>query len=217
MNINFLLLSLIFYAFTLSFTKSFNYLHLLPILLLIFFNFKKLNMKNLLINLIKLNLFIIMISLSVILFHKDYKTVILLFYRVNLILIFNLIILSSFTNEEIFINLIHLKIPWKIKSILIFSFKYIDILLKEKEKLDDALKMRHFKGKTNLFSYKIIAFILGALINRTINKANLLQDALTMRYFNGKFSTLTLCKSSYKDYIIMLATFSIFVYGLLPR
>ncbi|MGA1862494.1 energy-coupling factor transporter transmembrane component T [Deferribacter thermophilus] len=216
MNFNCLLLALIFYAFTLSFANNFSFIHLLPILLLSILYFNKINFYKFFKKLIKLNIFIALISLSLIIFHKDYFSAMLIFYRVNLILIFNVLTTSSLTNDDIFKNLTQLKLPWKIKSLLIFSYKYIDILLKEKEKLDEALKVRYFHGKTNLISYKTLAFILGALINRSINRANLLQDALTMRYFKGRFYTLTPNNINYKDIIIVLATITIFVYGLYP-
>ncbi|KAA0258622.1 hypothetical protein FHQ18_05540 [Deferribacter autotrophicus] len=215
MNFNFLFLSLIFYAFSIAFKSNFTFIDIIPIFILFIFSIRKIEFLKFVVYLLKLNIFIFFLIMTIYLFHRDFYSIKLILIRVNLIIIFNLLVILSHQKHEIFNSLVHLKIPWKIKALLIFSFKYIDIFFSEKDKLLETLKIRNFKSKTNLLTYKTIASIIGALIHRAFLKAQALQDALITRNFNGKFYTLSKPSISLNDYLLLIATIIIFSYNLL--
>ncbi|MGA1846157.1 CbiQ family ECF transporter T component [Deferribacter abyssi] len=214
MNFNFLFLSIIFYTFTIAFKINFFIIDILPIFILAFLNIRKIKLFKFLIYLMKLNIFIFFLMITVYIFHRDTSFIKLIFIRVNLITIFNLFIILSHQKHEIFCSMVHLKIPWKLKALLIFSFKYIDIFSSEKDKLLETLKIRNFKAKTNLLTYKTMASIIGALIHRAFLKAQTLQDALIIKNFNGKFYSLSKSSTNLSDYLLLIATFTIFIYNI---
>jgi cobalt/nickel transport system permease protein len=138
------------------------------------------------IRLLRLNLVIVFISFTIILFHNDFTYALLIFLRANLILTANLLLFTEHGSMGIYYGFHSLKFPDKFTSLLFFVIKYIDILGLEYNKMREALKLRCFNPRTNLFTYKTYGYLVGMLFIKSMERAKALHHAMILRGFNGK-------------------------------
>ncbi len=195
------ILSCVIYSINIAIRSNFYFFDFIPLLFLLVINLK--NLKKIFIRWIKLNGFIIFIGGGIFFFHKDLKLVKLILLRSNLIILFNLVIFSNFSPFDVYRGIIPLPIPKKLKIIFLFFIKFIEILLREYNKLQEALKIRGFKPKTNIFTYKSYAYIIAILFAKTLKKSKNLYDAITLRGFNGKIFSFYLQKIGIIDILFI--------------
>lgn len=132
-----------------------------------------------------LNVFIIMVALSAII-NEDYNLALLLYLRANAILLFTLLL---FYNKDLFdiANATQrLGISAKFSSLLFFVAKFIVIIKEEFSITKKVMKTRNFRVKSNVFSYKIYANVIGVMIVKCFDKAEKLKNSMILRNFQGK-------------------------------
>ena len=84
----------------------------------------------------------------------------------------------------------HLHIPGKIIHLLLMTYRYIFVIELEYSKLRSAIKIRGFKPKTTLHTYKTYAYLIGMLFVRAAARAERVHKAMMCRGFKGKFYCL---------------------------
>jgi cobalt/nickel transport system permease protein len=85
------------------------------------------------------------------------------------------------------------RIPHLISSMLLFTYRFIFVLLDETRRMKLARKARGFTGRGNLFSkdvFQTISFTAGMVLVRSNNRAGRIYDALLSRGFTGEVHTL---------------------------
>ncbi|WP_456324739.1 energy-coupling factor transporter transmembrane component T family protein [Desulfonauticus submarinus] len=92
-----------------------------------------------------------------------------------------------------------LKVSGKLVYLFLFAYRYLFLLKEEKDKLFRSLKVKGFKPKTNLFTYKTYAYLVGLIILRAYDKGDRVHKALVLRGFKGKFYSLYPYKLGLKD------------------
>ena len=194
--------SCFFYSIFIAVRQKFFIFDLTPIFYLLILNYN--SFYKILKRLIKLNGFVLFVCAGIYFFHKDFKLAEIIFIRSNLIIFFNLLIFNNFLPFDVYRGIINLPVPKKLKILFLFFIKFIEIFQREYKKLLDALKVRGFKPKTNLFTYKSYAYILAILFAKTLKKAKNLYDAIQLRGFNGTIF------SFYHDSIKIIDIFLIF-------
>jgi cobalt/nickel transport system permease protein len=83
-----------------------------------------------------------------------------------------------------------MKIPDNLVYMLLITFRYLFVIEQEYQRLVRAMKIRNFHLKTNLHSYRSVAFLVGMLFVRASDRARRVHGAMICRGFNGKFVSL---------------------------
>jgi len=142
-----------------------------------------------------------------------------IFYTLNITLKANAIILCTIAlvgTTPIF-RIAHalrcLKIPEKLVYLFFFSYRYITVLHEEYDSLNRAMKMRAFKPRTNLHTYKSYANLIGILLVRSYDRSQRIYQAMLCRGFKGKFPALSSFRTNKRDFafLIFMLLFTIFL------
>ncbi|WP_415719605.1 cobalt ECF transporter T component CbiQ [Maridesulfovibrio sp.] len=99
-----------------------------------------------------------------------------------------------------------LKIPDKLCRLLLFSWRYVHVMISEYTRMRRAAAMRAFKPRSNLLTYRTYAWLLGMLLVRSMDRAQRVWQAMICRGFNGKFHTLTSYRTGKRDLALLAAT-----------
>ncbi len=111
----------------------------------------------------------------------------LIFLKSNLIVLTTTALLSSSTIFELAHALHHLRLPDKLVQLLFFTFRYLHVIEREFGRLKEAALLRGFVPKTNLFTYRTIAYLVGSLLVRSYDRSQRVYEAMLCRGFTGTF------------------------------
>jgi cobalt/nickel transport system permease protein len=104
-----------------------------------------------------------------------------------------------------------LMIPEKIVHLLLLTYRYIFVIEHEYHRLTKAAKVRGFRPRTNMHTYKTYAYFLGMLFVKSAARAERVNEAMLCRGFKGKFYCLSEFEYTKLDWIwasIMVALIS---------
>ncbi len=195
------LISIFIYSFGLSFINSaYLTIFLAPLLLMIL---QKKAILSTLKKLLFLNIFIILMGISAII-NQDYQYALLIVLRANALILFTLLIFHDKTLFDIAASLHTLKVPDKLISLFFFVGKFVIIIKDEFETTKKVMKIRNFKSKSNAFSYKIYANVIGMMIVKCFDRAEKLKNSMILRNFQGKIYQSKIDKFSKIDFLILL-------------
>jgi cobalt/nickel transport system permease protein len=79
-----------------------------------------------------------------------------------------------------------LRVPDKLSSLFFFVAKFVIIIKDEFNTTKKVMKVRNFRAKSNVFSYKIYANVIGMMIVKCFDKAEKLKNTMILRNFQGK-------------------------------
>jgi cobalt/nickel transport system permease protein len=83
-----------------------------------------------------------------------------------------------------------LHIPPKMVHLLLMSYRYLFVIEQEYQRLWRAAKVRGFRPKTNMHTYKTIAYFIGMLFLRASARAERIHQSMLCRGFKGSFYCL---------------------------
>ncbi|MGD9082937.1 MAG: cobalt ECF transporter T component CbiQ [Desulfobacterales bacterium] len=83
-----------------------------------------------------------------------------------------------------------LHFPNKITHLFLFTFRYIHVIYKEYHRLTNAMRVRGFVPRTNMYTYKSYAYLVGMLLVRSYDRAERIHKAMRCRGFNKKYHSL---------------------------
>lgn len=197
MNPALLILFALCYALMVAFRQSFVLIDLFPIIYLLILHRNDLVafFRRLLI----VQLFLLFIAVTVWLFHQDLEFALLILIRSTLIVTCNLLLFWGQDTYSIYRGLVLLRLPDKFSALFFFMLKYIDIIRHEYEKLVDSHKARGFVSRTNLFSYKTYANMVGMLIFKSLERSESLREAMIIRRFDGRIHSFYVSRLTYHD------------------
>jgi cobalt/nickel transport system permease protein len=84
-----------------------------------------------------------------------------------------------------------LKIPKKLVHLFFFTYRYIDVIHKEYLRLVNAMKVRGFRPGTNMHTYRTFAYLVGMLLVRSSDRADRVHTAMLCRGFGGNLYSLS--------------------------
>jgi cobalt/nickel transport system permease protein len=84
----------------------------------------------------------------------------------------------------------HLYVPNKLVHLLFFTVRYLQVLHSEYERLRNAMKIRGFTPRSNLHTYKTLAYLIGMLLIKSFDRADRIRKAMLCRGFHGEFYVL---------------------------
>jgi cobalt/nickel transport system permease protein len=94
-----------------------------------------------------------------------------------------------------------LKLSEKFVHLLLITYRYLFVFKKEYERLFRAAKIRGFKPKTNMHSYKTFAGFAGMLFIKAVKRGERVHLAMLCRGFKGRFYCLEEFRIQVKDWI----------------
>lgn len=189
------------YSLLIAFRQSFHLVDLLPVV--VAYWSMTAHFKVVLKRMMMLNLFVIFVCGTMALLHNDLDLALLIFVRSNLILSISVLLFSGKPSIYIYFGFKSLKMPEKFSVLLFFTIKYTEILMREYETLKNALALRGFHMKTDIFTYKTVAHMFGMLFFRSIRRAGITQDAMVLRGFRGELFHLNRYSLVMKDYVLI--------------
>ncbi len=155
--------------------------------------------------LILLNLFISVIAISV--YFSDERLALLIYLRSNMVVLLALMLFCHSNYFDIAYALQRLHIPSKIVTVFYFNGKFIYILLKDLKDFKKNLRLRAFKPKANLLTYKTYANFVGLIFIKAFYRAHNLNNILKLRGFKGEiYSLKTPSKLGFYDISLALLT-----------
>jgi len=85
----------------------------------------------------------------------------------------------------------HLRVPDKLIHLFFFTVRYLQVLHLEYDRLRDAMKIRGFKPRSNLHTYRSLAYLIGMILIRSFDRADRIRKAMVCRGFHGKYYLLS--------------------------
>ncbi|WP_419764562.1 MAG: energy-coupling factor transporter transmembrane component T family protein [Arcobacter sp.] len=192
-------------SFLFSIVVSFfplTFVFLLPIFVVLFIEKDKLN--KIFRKLIYLNFFIFILVLFVFFQNKD--EAIEIFFRTNLILLFNIALFYKSKGYDIVRGLDSLGFPEKFVSVFYFTISLIEHLMFSFKEIKNSLKSRGFRSSTSLFTYQTYGNIFALIFIKAIKKSEDMRCSMTTRGFENKIYFLKSDK---------IATFEIVLFSLI--
>ncbi len=97
---------------------------------------------------------------------------------------------STMTFAQLGHGLARMGCPGKLVHHLLMTYRYIFVIDEEYQRLLRAVKMRNFRPKTTIHTYRTYAYLVGMLFVRASERANQVHRAMLCRGFNGRFHCL---------------------------
>lgn len=98
----------------------------------------------------------------------------------------------------------HLKIPTKLIQLLFFTFRYFHVLNQEYSRLRGAMRIRCFKARTNIHTYKNLGYLVGMLLVRSFDRSEKIYQAMLCRGYQGRFLVFTHFSLNSRDVLFLL-------------
>ena len=95
-----------------------------------------------------------------------------------------------------------LHIPDKMVHLLLLTYRYLFVIEQEYERLIRAAKVRGFRARTDVHTYKTYAYLIGMLFVRASERAKRVHQAMLCRGFKGKFYSLREFSISWRDWVV---------------
>ncbi len=110
--------------------------------------------------------------------------------KCNAIILSNIALLSTNTIFQLSHALRHLGVPDKIVHLFFLMHRYAFVIFDEYKRINDTLKIKGFKPKTNLFTYQTYAYIIANLLLKGHERSEQVYRAMICRGFIGKYWVL---------------------------
>lgn len=94
-----------------------------------------------------------------------------------------------------------LRLPGKFVHLLLLTYRYLTVIEQEYGRLVRAAKIRGFRPKTNLHTYRTIAYLIGMLFVRSAARAERVDQAMRCRGFSGRFYCLSAFSRHWSNWV----------------
>jgi cobalt/nickel transport system permease protein len=103
-------------------------------------------------------------------------------------------IMLSFLGTSSVVHLVHglhhLRLPKRIVQLFFFTFRYLTVLHGEYQRNVRVLKVRCFRPKMGLHTYRTYAYIIGMMFLKSYERSQRIYQAMLCRGYTGEFRTL---------------------------
>ncbi len=118
------------------------------------------------------------------------KYALLITIKSNAIILAGIALLSTSSIFNLVHALRHLHFPDKLTQLFFFTYRYTQTIHSEYIRLNNAIKIRGFKPRTNFHTYRTYAYLIGMMLVRSYDRSKRVYSAMLCRGFKGKFWTL---------------------------
>ncbi len=130
------------------------------------------------------------------------RQALLITLKSNAIVLMLVALLRTSSVFDIVHGMSHLGMPDKLVHLFFFSLRYIHVIHKEYVRLVQAARIRGFRARTNLRTYRTYAYILGMLLARSYDRSERIVEAMKCRGFKGRFYILSPHNMKNSDYLL---------------
>ena len=123
--------------------------------------------------------------------HEGVSYALLITVKSNAIVLALLALIATMPIITLGHALCHLRVPDKLIHLFFFTVRYLQVLHLEYDRLRDAMRIRGFRPRTNLHTYKSLAYLIGMLLIKSFDRADRIRKAMVCRGFHGKFYLLS--------------------------
>ncbi len=127
-----------------------------------------------------------------------------IFLKSNLIIMASICLLSTSSIFTLAHALHHLCVPSKLVQVLFFTFRYIHVIQREFRSLWNATSLRGFVPRTDLFTYRTMAYLVGNLLIKSYDRSQRVYEAMLCRGFTGTFPVYQHFKLRPRDFYFAL-------------
>ena len=92
-----------------------------------------------------------------------------------------------------------LKAPETLVHLLMFTVRYISVLHQEYLRLRNAMKVRSFRLRNSLHTYRSIGYLVGMMLVRSIDRSERILSAMKCRGFTGRIPLLDTMRFTGRD------------------
>ncbi|MDH4211496.1 MAG: cobalt ECF transporter T component CbiQ [candidate division WOR-3 bacterium] len=107
--------------------------------------------------------------------------------KCNAIILINISLLSTCGIFNLVHALDHLRVPNKLIHLFFFVYRYAHVMQYEYYRLRDTLKIRGFKPRTSVNTYRTYGAIIGTLMIRGYERSEQIHKAMICRGFKGHY------------------------------
>ena len=111
--------------------------------------------------------------------------------KANTILLALTVLVSTLEVTTLGHALSHLRVPDKLVHLLLFTVRYVDVLHHEYARLRQAMRVRCFRAGTNRHTYRMLGYLVGMLLVKSVDRSERIMAAMKCRGFCGRFYVLT--------------------------
>jgi cobalt/nickel transport system permease protein len=104
-----------------------------------------------------------------------------------------------------------LGIPKKIVHLFFFTYRYIHVMHREYARLLNSMKIRGFRPKTSLHTYKTFAYMVGMLLVRSFDRAQRVHNAMLCRGFKGNLYSLRKFSIKRRDVVSLVCMLTVII------
>jgi len=123
-------------------------------------------------------------------------------------------LIATIRVSALFHALNHFRVPKKLVYLTMFCYRYIHVLHREYLRLLNAMKIRGFKPKTGIHTYRSYAYLVGMLLVRSYDRSERVYKAMLCRGFRGTFYMLDHFVMEKKDLYFLALSF-IYIAGVI--
>jgi cobalt/nickel transport system permease protein len=136
------------------------------------------------------------------LYAEGVQQALLITLKSNAIVLTVMVLLGTSSVFALVHALSHMGIPDKMVHLFFFCFRYIHVIHQEYQRLTKAMRIRGFKPRTDLRTYRAYAYLVGMLLVRSFDRSQRIVAAMKCRGFNGQFYILHHYQMKRYDYVV---------------
>ncbi len=110
-----------------------------------------------------------------------------------------LVVLATAPLQDTFKAAHSLRMPGVLVHLLLLTYRYVFLLFDEFSRLRTALRVRGYRNRASLHSYRTIGQVAGTLLVRSHERAERVGQAMRCRGFDGEFRTLHAFQTTLAD------------------
>jgi cobalt/nickel transport system permease protein len=130
---------------------------------------------------------------------RGFQVACLLCLKALTILALMLVLLGSTAVNDALQAARALYVPGILIHLLLLTFRYLEVFAAELSRLRVALRVRGYRNRANVASYRTIGHITGALLVRSSERAERVGQAMRCRGFDGRFRSLAQFRTTVAD------------------
>ena len=125
--------------------------------------------------------------------------------RTNAIVLATISLLGTTAVFSLLQALRSFRLPEHLIHTAFFSYRYIDVIHREYLRLRGAMKVRCFRPRTSLHTYRTYAYLLGMLLVRSYERSQRIDEAMRCRAFKGTYPVYHRAHLQRRDLISLVA------------
>ena len=120
----------------------------------------------------------------------------------NAILLFMITLISTTPTVTLGQALDALHVPEKLNFLLLISYRYLEVIFQEYNRLATAARVRGFVPGTSPRTYRTYGYLLAMVLVNSFDRAQRVYQAMLLRGFQGRFYALHEFHISFTDWVI---------------